>query len=530
MTDGVTVLPAYLERSAERFPDLPAVFDPQTGAVSYADLNDLADRVAGYLTSLGVRSGARVGLLLPKSAVKVVALYGVMKAGAAYIPLDWTAPAARLRTIVADCRMNAVFAHPSCLSVLDELPASATPQVVVTASAGIGAELRPQGAGPGIVTWEEMLAHPPLPREHRSTEAGSLAYVLYTSGSTGAPKGVMLTHENATSFVEWASSVFRPTERDRFSSHAPFYFDLSVLDLFLAAKHGACIYLISDELGKNPRDLARFIAANRLTVWYSAPSILGLMAEFGELSRLDCSSLRLVLFAGEVFAVKRLRALTQLWLHPEYYNLYGPTETNVCTFARIPLPVPEERTDPYPIGAVCAHCEALVLAENGQPARPGEEGLLYIAGPSVFPGYWNREEESRGPFIVRDGKRWYNTGDVVVERGAEGFIYLGRLDRMVKRRGYRIELGEIESALHRHESVREAAVIASAEPGADLQIVAYVVPKADAKLSLIQMKLFTAKHLPAYMSPDRFEFVAELPRTPTAKVDYQALWRGVRVG
>ena len=117
-----------------------------------------------------------------------------------------------------------------------------------------------------------------------------------------------------------------------------------------------------------------------------------------------------------------------------------------------------------------------------------------------------------------------------MERGAEGFIYLGRLDRMVKRRGYRIELGEIESALHRHESVREAAVIASAEPGADLQIVAYVVPKADAKLSLIQMKLFTAKHLPAYMSPDRFEFVAELPRTPTAKVDYQALWRGVRVG
>ncbi|MCW5980491.1 MAG: amino acid adenylation domain-containing protein [Bryobacteraceae bacterium] len=521
MTGPAAVLPAYLEQSAARFPKRPAVVDPADGAVSYARLNGMADRFAGYLGSRGIGAGDRVGLLLPKGTVKVAALYGAMKAGAAYVPLDWTAPAARLRAILTDCPMRTVVVHPNCLAALDDLAPAARPQTVVVTG---------ERSGAGAVAWEEAAAHPPLAAGERTTRAEDLAYILYTSGSTGVPKGVMLTHENATSFVEWAGGVFRPTEQDRFSSHAPFYFDLSVLDLYLASRHGACVYLIGDDLGKNPRELARFIAANRLTVWYSAPSILGLMAEFGELAKLDCSALRLALFAGEVFPVKRLRALTKLWPHPRYYNLYGPTETNVCTFAPIPLPVPEGRTDPYPIGAVCDHCEALVLGEEGRPVEPGREGLLHIAGPAVFRGYWNRADESRDRFVERYGKRWYNTGDVVVERGREGFVYLGRRDRMVKRRGYRIELGEIESVLHRHLLVREAAVVARSEPGADVQIIAYVATRPEARPSMIEMKLFTAKHLPTYMSPDRFEFVAELPRTSTAKVDYQTLRRGAGAG
>jgi amino acid adenylation domain-containing protein len=359
--------------------------------------------------------------------------------------------------------------------------------------------------------------------------SGDLAYILYTSGSTGVPKGVMLTQLNAVSFVDWCTSEFTPTEEDRFSSHAPFHFDLSVLDLYVPLKHGAALFIVSEELGKNPKELAAFISAKRLTVWYSTPSILSFLAQFGELHKLDCSALRLVLFAGEVFPVKHLRAVTEYWPRAAYFNLYGPTETNVCTYARIPLPIPSDRTVPYPIGLPCSHCSSLVLDEpDGDPVTRGEEGLLYIAGPSVFQGYWNRPQESQAPFIERDGVRWYNTGDVVRDDGEGGFVYLGRRDRMVKRRGYRIELGEIERGLYQHPDLREAATIAVPDSDSGVRILAYLVPQGGKKPSIIELKAFCAHALPGYMSPDVFRFLEFLPRTSTDKVDYQALLRTTR--
>jgi acyl-coenzyme A synthetase/AMP-(fatty) acid ligase len=283
---------------------------------------------------------------------------------------------------------------------------------------------------------------------------------------------------------------------------------------------------VSEELGKNPKELAAFISEKRLTVWYSTPSILSFLAQFGDLHKLDCSSLRLVLFAGEVFPVKHLRAVTERWPHAEYCNLYGPTETNVCTFARIPLPIPADRSVPYPIGLPCSHCAALVLDEpDGQPVATGEEGLLYISGASVFQGYWNRREESQSAFIERDGARWYNTGDVVREDSGDGFVYLGRRDRMVKRRGYRIELGEIERGLYQHPDLREAATVAVPDTESGVKILAYLVLQREKRPSIIELKAFCAQALPGYMSPDGFRFLDALPRTSTDKVDYQVLVR-----
>jgi acyl-coenzyme A synthetase/AMP-(fatty) acid ligase len=231
-----------------------------------------------------------------------------------------------------------------------------------------------------------------------------------------------------------------------------------------------------------------------------------------------------VLFAGEVFPAKHLRELTKLWPNPEYYNLYGPTETNVCTYSRIPLPVPEERTEPYPIGWPCSHCKAQVLDEQGHsPVEKGNEGILYIAGESVFQGYWGRAEENTTVFRFRDGERWYSTGDVVREDPELGFIYVGRRDRMVKRRGYRIELNDIECALYRHAAIREAGVIAAESESGDIRIIAAVVAGTESKPDILQMKMFVAKELPAYMSPDVFVFMTNLPRTSTDKIDYQTL-------
>jgi len=507
----------YLEASAGRFPERVAAVDADGGALTYRELNERASRVAGFLAEHGVGAGDRVGLVLPKSTAALVALFGTMKARAGYVPVDWSGPSERARSILTDCKVRAIFAGRWRSELAD------IADLVIL----VGADKEDCGApdGPQSFTWETVLEHQPLEADIAARRTDDLAYILYTSGSTGIPKGVMLTHQNATSFVDWCSSVFVPGENDRFSSHAPFHFDLSILDIYVPIKHGASVHLVPDELGKNPRELASFIASRRLTVWYSTPAILGLLAEFGQLGRYDYSSLRLVLFAGEVFPVKQLRRLLSQWPSQAYYNLYGPTETNVCTFARIPTPIPEDRTEPFPIGLPCSHCHALVLNSEKQPVAPGEEGLLYIAGPSVFGGYWQRPRETAAGFIEYQGERWYNTGDVVRQNGDEGFLYIGRRDRMVKRRGYRIELNEIEGCLYCHPAISGAAVVAVPHPESGMRIISYLVASSEPRPSLVEMKSFCNQHLPAYMNPDFFIFIDGLPRTSTDKTDYQGLIR-----
>lgn len=513
---SVSHLADYLEASARRFPDRVAAADPDGTALTYREIDARASRIAGFLVDRGVRRGDRIGLALPKTTAALTAVFGVLKAGAAYVPVDWTGPTARIETIFTDCQVRAIFAD--CRRA-DLASGSETPIL-------LGGDMPPGAEG---FAWETVLGHPPMEGNGPERHPDDLAYILYTSGSTGVPKGVTLTHRNATSFVDWCSSVFAPSEHDRFSSHAPFHFDLSILDIYLSLKHGGTVYLIPEELGKQPKDLARFIADRKLTVWYSTPAILGLLGEFGDLHKFDYSSLRTVLFAGEVFPVKQLRRVVEHWPHPAYYNLYGPTETNVCTFAEIPTPIPGDRAEPYPIGWPCSHCAALVL-DGDEEVKAGSEGLLYISGPSVFSGYWGRPEESAAAFVERDGVRWYNTGDVVKQNGSDGFRYVGRRDRMVKRRGYRIELGEIERCLYQHAAIAGAAVVALPHPEAGMRIAAYLVAPVDSRPSIVELKVFCSRNLPAYMSPDVFLFLDALPMTSTNKVNYQELIRQFAAG
>jgi len=509
-------LAEFLERSARQFPERTAVVDPAGWSLTYRELDTQSDALAARLVDAGVQKGDRVGLVLPKSVASLVSLFGILKAGAAYVPVDFTAPAERGRRILTDCQIRAAVIDASCTAFLPEFAADPLAAVFVANVSGDG----PQGHG--VQRLDEAIGHRGVPPS-RSRSVDDLAYILYTSGSTGVPKGVALTHENAVSFVHWCSTILAPTEADRFSSHAPLHFDLSILDIFVSIKHGATVCLISENLGKSPRELAAFIEQQRISIWYSTPSILTLLVQFGHLESIDASSLRIVNFAGEVFPVKHLRAVKTIWPTPVYYNLYGPTETNVCTFARIPDKVPEERDEPYPIGCACSHCDTLVLDEDGNEVAAFAEGLLYISGPSVFQGYWNRDEVNRTLFLHRDGRRWYNTGDVVRWREGEGFIYMGRRDRMVKRRGYRIELGEIERALYRQPQVREAAVLALPDPETGVRIIACLSSSDPTPPSVIAMKTFCAHQLPIYMIPDRFVWQGQLPHTSTDKIDYQAL-------
>jgi acyl-coenzyme A synthetase/AMP-(fatty) acid ligase len=261
-------------------------------------------------------------------------------------------------------------------------------------------------------------------------------------------------------------------------------------------------------------------------VWYSTPSILSFLAQYGKLDQYAYSDLRLVLFAGEVFPIKYLRLLKDLLPNPRYFNLYGPTETNVCTYYEVPATIPMEHAKPFPIGKACSHYEnqIKVVDELGQEVVPGQEGELIATGPGVMQGYWNLPERTANAFLVdASSERWYKTGDIVVQDENGDYLYLSRRDRMVKKRGYRVELGEIEAGLYKHPHVEEAAVVASSSEENGVQIKAYLSFKAGQNPSRIELKRFCAENLPNYMIPDFFSFLDSLPKTSTNKIDYQKL-------
>ena len=292
-----------------------------------------------------------------------------------------------------------------------------------------------------------------------------LAYILFTSGSTGSPKGVMLSHLNALTFVNWACDTFAICGTDRLSSHAPFNFDLSVFDIFAAIKTGAAISLVPEGLSAFPVQLSSFIENQRITVWYSVPMVLRMLTTHGKLHERDLSRLRLVLFAGEVFPIKHLRNLRRMLPQSRMANLYGPTETNVCTWYEVGQ-IPENKTTPIPIGKACANMAVTAIDEAGRRVvAPGQEGLLYVRGSNVMQGYYGRSSESAAcfignPFAPGRDEKLYCTGDWVTIDEKGDFLLIGRKDHMIKTRGYRVELGEIEAVMVAHPAVDEAVALA----------------------------------------------------------------------
>jgi amino acid adenylation domain-containing protein len=499
-----------LTASAGRTPQAVAARQPDGLTISYEGLESYASAIADRLMNLGVSKGDRVGLCVPKTIGALASVFGVLKAGASYVPVDVGAPATRNSYIFDDCDVAAIIVDAM---VSDELTAA------FEGSVWAGADFPdPEGfpAGFAILTRASGA-------ERRFAPRPDLAYILYTSGSTGRPKGVMHSHETALAFVDWCTSEFAPLSSDRFSSHAPFHFDLSILDIYVPLKHGASVVLIGSEVGKQPGVLADLIADQRITIWYSTPSILRMLLDYGKLDQRDFSALRIVNFAGEVFPLKHLRSLQAVWSHPTYYNLYGPTETNVCTYYQLPSALPADGDYTLPIGRKCSSDELRIVAPNGQDVRPGEEGELIVAGGSVMLGYWNLPERDAEAFVSHAGCRWYRTGDIVRETTSGDLLFLGRRDRMVKRRGFRVELGEIESALHRHPSIVEAAVVALPKEEGELEVVAFHTWNDERPPSLLKLKQFCAKSLPLYMTPDRFVALPELPKTSTDKINYQRL-------
>jgi amino acid adenylation domain-containing protein len=335
----------------------------------------------------------------------------------------------------------------------------------------------------------------------------------------------MISHRNSLTFVDWAASETALQPSDRLSSHAPLHFDLSIFDIFAAAQSAAAVVLVPPETSAFPRSVGRFIEDQRITVWYSVPSVLSMLALRGGLKRGDLPRLRTIHFAGEVFPTPYLRALMTKLPHVRFYNLYGPTETNVCTFYEVP-PLPDEQLTPVPIGKAIANVGVMVLDDDGQPVPPGEVGELWVRGSGVMRGYWGDPEMTATRLQARADTSGatdtlYRTGDIVRERDDGNLDFLGRRDAQIKSRGHRIELGDIETALHAHSAVVECAAVAVPDPLVTNRIKAYVVLRDGAtETDVLDV---CATHVPDYMLPDELLTLDRLPRTSTGKIDRRAL-------
>jgi amino acid adenylation domain-containing protein len=528
------LLHRLLERAASAAHNSPAVIDGGR-TLNYAELNYEAERLANELRTKGVGPGALVGLFISKSLEAVVGIYGILKAGAAYVPLDVTAPPARIRYILDDARLRVVLVGPTDSTVPPAWAASVTqvehwiPVSLHVARVETGRDDRNR------LDNRQPVANSSPDRQPRSGSGSELqldpvsedrlAYVLYTSGSTGRPKGVKLSHRNALAFVRWAATEFALRPQDRLVNHAPLHFDLSVLDLFAAAAVGATVVLVPPKMNAFPSELVQLVRDQRITVWYSVPSALMLMESRGGLGKTRLPDLRLVLFAGEVFPLPVLRRLLTALPEAVFYNLFGPTETNVCLFYRVPRDLPESRST-LPIGRPIAGVECFALNDDNNPVKVGEEGELWVGGPTVMLGYLEDDARTRAVLAVPPGggKVAYRTGDIVSHDASGVWSFVGRRDTQVKSRGYRIDLREIEAAVYQSGKVLECAVVPVPNGILGFTFVAYAVAAEGATESELLAHCRTL--LPDYMLPNSIRLCEALPKTATGKLDYRTLAEG----
>ncbi|HIJ62218.1 MAG TPA: amino acid adenylation domain-containing protein [Rhodospirillaceae bacterium] len=478
--------------TARMHPTRPAaIFDGQT--VSYEELSRRSDQVAGALVRQGIGRGDFVGLWMERSLDLHVALLAILKTGAAYLPFDADAPAARIADCLADCRAKALIVDA------ERTPRAGDQPAPVLRFAGLADDRAPA----------------PLP-DLRDLGMGpdDPAYVIYTSGSTGQPKGVVISHRNICHYLRAANSLYGVGAEDVMFQGASVAFDLSLEEIFLPYLTGARLWIAPRRLLQDSDRLAETLGNAGITVMSAVPTLLGMISS-------DIPSLRLIILGGEACPP----GLADRWCRPgrKVLNSYGPTETTVVATVAEVLP-----GQPITIGEPIPNYSCYVVDETLQPVEPGVEGELLIGGPGVAAGYLNRPQLTAEKFIANpfDDREQvpllYRSGDAVCVDSQGQLLFRGRIDDQVKIRGYRVELGEIEARLSQYPGVRQAAVAVSAQDGVE-RLAAFIVAEPGAAPDAVGLRRVLGGQMPCYMVPSHYELVADLPRLSSGKVDRKAL-------
>lgn len=516
------LIPHEIDATAERDPTRKAIlFLGQS--LTYEALCRRSNALAHTLIDRGVRRGDPVGIYMDKGIETAVALYGIMKTGAAYVPLDPSAPQERFESMVRDCGIRCIVTAPNKCRLL---------RSVAVRGSGIecliGLEVD-QDLPYRQVTWDEVYSAPSERPPGVKILADDLAYIIYTSGSTGQPKGIMHTHHSGLSFARWAAHEYGLRSDDILSNHAPLHFDLSILDFFAGAVAGATTSIIPEAYTRLPASYSQLIADHRITVLYTVPFAMIQLLLRGLLHERDLSALRWAIFGGEPFPLKYLRALMQELPDVKFDNIYGPAEINGVTHYTV-APLSDD-DQAIPIGPIAAMAEALIVDANERPVGHGEIGELLVRTPTMMRGYWGRPDLNARSFYRRTvaaehGDVFFRTGDLVRDGGDGTLWFAGRIDRQIKVRGYRIELDEIEAALSATGAVEEAAAFAVPQDEGSQEVRAVVTLKAgcDATPELILADVKT--RLPWYAVPSGLCIRGHFPRTSTGKINRRELRDG----
>lgn len=504
-----------IKQSANRHPDKDA-FRCGNAAITYAEWETKTAQLAQYFIENGVKKGDRIGVYLNRCLDTAIAIYGIMQAGAIYVPLDTTAPTSRTCFLLKDCGIQYVVSNPTQRR---KLQAIINEPIELKAIIGLSMDWPIP-----TISWETIFSNTGQFDPIRILEHDP-AYIIYTSGSTGTPKGIIHTHHSGLAYAKLTVDLYQLNENDRIGNHAPLHFDISTLGYFSSPLVGATAILTPEAYTKLPASLSALIEKEKVTVWYSVPLALIQMLQRGTIENKDFSSLRWILFGGEPFPLKHLKKIMALLPKATFSNVYGPAEVNQCTYYNFKhLP---DNEDNVPLGKVWDNTEVLIVNAKDQIILNDEIGELLVRSSTRMAGYWKQPELTQASLFERITETgindvFYRTGDLVKMREDGNLIFIGREDRQIKTRGYRVELDEVEAVLLAHEAVQEAAVFVIQQEE-EKKIEAALILKSQQSSKEGDLKKYMSLHLPPYAVPNNIQILKELPRTSTGKINRQVL-------
>lgn len=513
-----------VEHTCQRSPQRVA-FRFNDEQLDYAQLDTRSSQLAHQLIEIGIKKGDRVAIFMHKNLDLPVAIYGVMKAGAAYVPIDPLAPSERISFILNDCQVSCLITQQEKQQVFDDLRISATPLKFIIGPDASDANLQ-------SISWDQVRESPAAVKG-RNINDTDLAYIIFTSGSTGKPKGIMHSHSSALSYAQLSAHTYDVCAEDVLSNFSSLHFDMSTMDYLTTTYAGASAVIISEAYTKMPASLSALMEKEAITIWYSVPFALIQLLHHGLLEQRNLQSLRWVLYGGEPFAPKHLRKLMDLWPHARFSNVYGPAEVNQCTYYHLPADFSGE-DDSVPIGKTWCNTTAVLLDNENQPIDgTDEQGELAVKAPTMMRGYWNNSELNDRCYFDLEifpgiTDRYYRTGDIASVNDQQQLVLHGRKDRQIKFRGYRIELDEIESVFCRHPGVKQCAVyvVDACQDSAgtlDISIEAMLTVHENMTVDVKQLHRHAHGALPAYARPGQILITEQFPLTTSGKIDRKKL-------